>query len=371
MSKKGRSTWGSKRPRGESSWQIRFTDSNTHERVNLSFRGTESEADRKVAKLRIEHEGAQPDITLAEYWDNIYYPEALDRLAESTLPEYERTWRKDIEPEFGDTPITQIKPSDIQAWLKGMTRGKAKHAKSILSAILSSAFAAGLTTDNPAQRRFVMPTAKASRQRSTDVYTEKELQWIFSRCAGEVWEAAFIIAAFGGASREEAMSPKPSEVQIVDTDPTESDPQRLALIPIVRGVQNIKGKVTVLESTKNEYRERVIIIPEPYSTRLGKLADEAAKRGDEWLTDDGFGEPMDPNVMAKRFERWFQSQPMKYIPFSNLRNAYATYMHAKGADGYDLAHLMGHADPSTTYRHYDRPKIEDRIESILRIIGNE
>lgn len=353
MPSEKRSTWGSKRKRGKDYWELRYRVDGKHK--SEGFHGTEKEADRRLAELRIKYEGASKAITLSEFYYHFYQPEMEARLASSTIPGYVRNWDNEIEPEFGDKQLTDILPAHIQQWLTPMTRGKAKHAKAVLSAILSRAFALGLIDDNPAQRRFTMPTTEAPGQRSKETMNLAELCQVFAAARGESWEAAFILSAFGGASREEALSPRVDEIKEV---------AGYAIVPIVRGVQRLQRKVCVLEWTKNDHRKRDLIIPPPYSTRLIELAHEASSRGEAWITDDGSGMPVCPNLIAERFKKWFIGKPYKWVPFGNLRHSYGTVMETLGVDGIMVSKLMGHAQPSTYYKHYFRPSTADKLKAI-------
>lgn len=355
-----KSTWGTKREKSPGCWELRYTVDG--KRRSETFRGTRAQADRRLAELRIRLDDPSrvKSMTLAQFWDCVYHDEIRAGLAPSTVAGYEQVWRGSIRPAFGDRDMGAIRPRDIQRWLDGMTFGSARHARAVLSAMLSRAFALELVDDNPAQRRFVMPkAAKEGAQRTRDVYDEYELESVFMACRGEVWEAAFILSAFGGASRSEAMSPRVAEVGFV-----ELDGETYAAVPIKRSVQRLKGEVVVSDRPKNEHRERTVIVPPPYSLRLRAIVRECEGRGDVWLTDDGFGYPMCPNNMASCYKRWFIGRPLRYIPFSNLRNAYGTIMHARGVDLSMVAKLMGHAQPGTTYRHYDRPSTEQLIQAV-------
>lgn len=347
------STWGSKRKRGNDYWELRYRVNG--ERKSEGFHGTAKEADRRLAELRIKYERATEDLTLSQFWNAYYAPEMETRLAASTIPSYQQLWHNDIEPEFGDTLLPDISSRAIQRWLDPMTRGKAKHAKAVLSAILSRAFALDLITDNPAQRRYVMPKTQAKGQRSKEVMDITQLVAVFNAAHGESWEAAYILSAFGGASREEALSPKVDEIGRVGD---------YAVIPITRGVQRLNRRVQILEWTKNEHRCRDLVIPAPYSLRLFELVDAARERGDTWLTDDGTGMPLCPNLTADRYKKWFIGKPYKFVPFGNLRNSYGTVMQALGVDGMMVSKLMGHAQPSTYYKHYFRPSTADKLKAV-------
>lgn len=348
-----RSTWGSIRKKSSGVYLIRYTVGGKQK--SETVRGTLSDAERRRSELRIKYEHSLTEMTLGQFWRNVYADD-LAQKAPATIDEYERHWRRDIEPVFGDMLLRDINPRMIQSWLSPMTKGKARHCKAIISSVLSRALALDLIDDNPAQRRFVMPTELApGRQRTTDQYTKDELDWIFDNAKGEPWEAAFIAAGFGGASREEAMSPKPDEPYEIDG---------WAVVPIVRGVQRLPKRVEIVDKTKTDDRQSDLVIPPPYSERYLMLCKEAEERGDEWLLDNGFGQPIDPNAMAAAYKRWFLDKPLRYIPFSNLRNSYATWTHAEGVDGLMVSKLMRHSQPTTTYVHYDKPTPQQKIAAI-------
>lgn len=357
--KQARSTWGTKRKSGNNSWELRYTVNGV--RRAEYFRGTSKEADRRLAELRIQYEGiSEESLTLATFW-SAYYEKELDEKAPQTQSEYRRVWKNDIEPMFGDKKLDAISPREIQTWLDGMTKSKAKHSKAVLSSMLSRAFALDLVDDNVCQRRYRMPKNNG-RMRSHDVYTDEEMQEIFYACTEEVWEPAFILAAFGGASREESMGVKVSEI---------SFDNGFAIIPIQRGVQRVDGRVIVNERTKNEYRERVLVIPKPYSWRLRQIVDEKLSNGDTWLMDDGFGNVLCPNNICQGvYKRWFIGKPYRYVTFGNLRKSYATAMQTKGMDNLGLSNMLGHSQLSTTYRHYDQPTIEQKMRQINRLDNN-
>lgn len=282
-------------------------------------------------------------------------------MAPSTIDGYKRVYAHDVAPLFGNTPLKEISARKIQEWLLSMPKATAKHAKAVLSSILSRAFAIDLVDDNVAQRRYRYPQ-QAKRDRSAATYTQIEMDEIFRSCHGEIWEPAFILSAFGGASREEAMSPRLDEI-------TWEGPY--AVIPIVRGIQRINRQIVIHEKPKNKYREREIIIAPPYSLRLREIVNEYRSFGYTWLMDDGFGNVLCPNNIANgSYKRWFINKPYRYIPFGNLRKSYAAAMNAKGVDGMAISNMLGHNQLSTTYAHYDQLKRDQKIQILNNLMGN-
>lgn len=359
-----RSTWGSIRTLRKGYHEIRYTVEGSQRSEYV--KGTKADAERRRAELRLEYEDCTgADLKVKTFWRKTYWPECRS-LAESTKAEYERVYRRNIEPKWGARVMRSIRAAEVQEWLDGMTYGKARSTRAIMRAMFNRAFDLELIDRNVMSKRFKLPSARAKGGRTEEVYTAAELDEIFEDCEGEVWEPAFILAAFGSASREEAMSPMLDEIWFAAYDGDGEGIEVYAVVPIVRGVQRLGGEVKVIDKTKNEYRERSLVVPPPYSARLRDLVDEKVEAGDTWLMDDGFGWPIDPDVMATCYKRWFLGKPYRYIPFSNLRNSYNTMMHAKGIDLWMVSKLMGHSKPDTSYKHYDRPGIGELIRVVSR-----
>lgn len=350
-----RDDWGSIRRKASGLWLIRYTVAGKRE--SETVRGSRSDAERRRAELRVMYEGTTTAMTVGQFWRKHYLDYLESELAPSTASGYRRYFAHDIEPTFGDVLLTKVTPMMVQAWLSDMTHGTAKHAKAVLSSILERARTLGLLTDNVAQRRYILPKTRAKGQRSRAKFSASDLERIAEECRGEDWEAAFIWAAFGGATREEALSPHPEEVVELDG---------FAAFLVVRGVQRFDGAVRVVERPKNDYREDWVVVPPPHSQRVLELKEEALARGDVWLTDDGFGNPVDPNNMATAYKRWFLGRTLPYVPFSNLRNSYSTNMHASDVPDTMVHKLMRHSGPEIDYKHYDRPSLEEKVAALKK-----
>ena len=360
-----RSTWGSIRQKSRGVWEIRYNEPVDGKRRQRSetVRGTKADAERLLAKRRVEVEGSSPDMTLDRFWETVYWPSCAE-LAPSTKVSYKRSYNHAIKPAFGDKPLRDIGPRAIQKWIDGMTYGAARNSRAVLRSILSRAVTEELVSTNAAMARFRLPKRKPENMKikvNSDVFTKEELDEIFSACEDEVFEAPFIMAAFGGARREEASAVRACEVEFDELEGT----GLFALVPIVRGSQHLDGEVVIVD-VKTPESERWLVIPPPYSERLRILCDETIERGEEWLVEDGFGSLMSPNTMATAYKRWFLGRPYRYVPFSNLRNSYATIMHAQGVDLEMVQKLMGHTQLSTTFKHYDRPGRQE----FMRVVGD-
>lgn len=356
--KDARSSWGSIRQRDKNVWQIRYTVAGRPK--SETVRGTEKDAERRKAELWVEYgdcEAPDPEVPvrLADFWNDTYEPWMRSCLAPKTCENYVSMWFRHILPAFGSKELQDIRSADVQAWLLEMTHATARHAKVTLASILSRVRVLDQVDDNVAQRRFQMPDKATSRRIDKSVYSKAELEEIAEACRGETFEGAFLFAGFGGDQRSEICGVWLAEIEDVDG---------YAVAPVNRSVHYTEREVRVKESAKNDYRETFLIVEPPHAARVFELRDEGLARGEVWLCDDGFGNPVNPAWVSEAYKRWFATQPYKYIPFLNLRASYATWMRDEGHDADDVASLMRHASTDMLKKVYDRPDARGLIRRL-------
>lgn len=240
-----------------------------------------------------------------------------------------------------------------------MTYGSAKKALAVFRAMFSFAVDSDMCNESPFTKRYQLPPKpqKSSREVSESVHTEAELAAILADARGERWEAPFILSAFGGLRREEAFGAQWGDIGFQDG---------YAVVRVQRGAQNAKGGVRIVKlKTEGSYREAVI--PMPYAQRLREISFE--RLGDTWVCEGDDCEPLNPDLMSAAYKRWHFGKPHRYVPWMNLRNSYATMLHAKGVDLGTVAKLLGHATPTVTFQHYDRMSAE-QLASVVSVLGN-
>lgn len=352
-----RSTWGSKRkrPDRDNCYELRYRIHG--QRRSEYFYGTSKEADARLSELRLRYEESEDltGITVSEYYDNRFLDYIRRDLAPTTVVGYMNDFERYVRPVFGDYALDDISPKKLQQWLSTMTVSSAKHARAVLSSLLSYAVTDEAIKTNPLRNKYRMPKARSGKTVDDGIYSREELELIASLCVGEIWEAPFYFAAFGGASRYEAMGVRPEDIRDVDG---------YAVIHLCNGVHRVDGKVLIRDELKNEFRPREIVIEPKYAKRVFELKEEAEALGESWMCDDGFGMPVDPNSMFMAYKRWFATQPIVYHPFKNLRNSYTTMMLADGIDGSMIAKMIGNSQRGTTEKHYERPSANDFIAAI-------
>ena len=358
-----RSSWGSIERYKPGVYQIRYPlppDPDTGKRRQgfETLHGTKAEATARLAELRMLHDQRQAGtrMTVSMLWETRYRPH-INRLAKSTVRGYVSAYNAHIAPAFGSWDLDRLAKADVQEWLDGMSRGAAQGAFALLRAMYTFAVDEELTDNTVMRKRYALPPkGEKVRKVNGNVHTEEELREMLAAAKGEPWEGAFVLSAFGGMRRSEAFGVRWEDVEFMEG---------CAIVSVRRGVQLIDGEI-VVEVPKTEKSEREVAIPDPYAKRLHRLFLESL--GDTYVCDDGHGNPANPERMSDAYRRWHMGKPFQYVPWKNLRNSYATMLHARHVDLADVARLLGHTTPVTTYKHYDRPSAE-QLAAIVGVLS--
>ena len=348
-----KSSWGSVRQVGEGVYELRWSEGG--KRKSKRLRGTKKEADRLLASMRLQIEGAGLGcaVTMEQFWD-VWFEPALGELASSTAEGYRQVWRNHVQPRWGRVKMGKVKASEVQKWLLTLSFGVAPHARTLMSSMFGRAMLEDLVDRNPMQARFRLPKRDtAVKKVNRDVLSRAELDAIWQACRGEWWEPTFMLAAFGGLRRAEAIG-----VCVEDMEFEERGGEIWCAVSVRRGIQRIGGTLAIVEPKTGE---RIAVVMPPYAERLLELVGD---REEGWLVDD-HGGPASPNGLTVAWKRWFSTQPFAGVPFKNLRNSYVTWMLEEGYNSAVVSKLCGHSQ-KVDYRYYQRHD----VQSLMRTLEN-
>ena len=358
MARRMRAAWGSMAEVSPGVWRIRYwgKDPSTGEyrRRSRTVRGSRVDAERERASLMVEHSGEAPCPTVGQVWERWHLP-ALGRrveegdLSPQTLQQYLSGWRRHVAPRWADVPCDAVRPLEVQQWLSSLGANQARGALDVLRPVLDYAVRYGLAASNPARERYVMPSRSTARTMDRAVWTLPELGEVWREVMGEWFEAAFLLAAFGGLRVGEALGVMGGDV---------SGCHGCALVEVRRQVTN-RGE-GVSERLKNRQSRRAVAVPGRAGARLLLLAGAS---GGGWLSGDGMGGPSSQDRLG---DSWARAVPdgMRH-PFRNLRNSWETNARwSLGLDHWGIEVMLGHVAPGVTGRHYDRPR-PDMIAAVV------
>ena len=165
-----------------------------------------------------------------------------DRSA-STLSVYDSVWRTHMRARWADVPCDQVRPLDVQQWLDGLAYRSATAAMQVLRPALDVAVRYGVIESNPFRERYLMPSRSTTARQDDGIWTLAQLGETWARIHGAWYEAAFLLAGFGGLRVGESLGVRAEDV----TDATR-DGVPVALVRVRRQVA-ASGAVT--ERLKN------------------------------------------------------------------------------------------------------------------------
>lgn len=241
-----------------------------------------------------------------------------------------------IDPIFGSSRMEGMTPRAVQRGLLQMPNENARHhAMKVLRQMYNEAWNDEQVESNPFLRRIKVSKPKVRRQ---DVLKPSEFpQWI-AAMRGFEHEAAILMVLGGGLRREEAIP------LVRDDDVTYVERNGRPYVYL-----RIHGAVTDFEAkdTKTEDSERTVVIGGTLARRIEELREPGM------LVFHGVGgKAIQPNRLSKKYKKWCEQQGVRYVTVKNLRNSYATFRQANGADPTITSKSLGHVNLNIDYDHY-------------------
>ena len=355
--RKRRRSWGSITTITKTKHVLRWTE-NTPEgrkRKSQTFYGTYREAILELDKKHVEHANDEPVPTVGKMYSMWYLPQLDQRLAsgnisKNTYKSFTRAYDRDIAPTWANVPVSEVKAIKVQEWLLTLTYSVAQVDISVFKNILDFAVTYEIVSNNVLRRKYNMP--EKATERSKEVYKLDDSLDMLSNARGQLWEAAFIVSAFGGARVGESLAITKDDLQILDIDGQ-------VFVKVSINKQLDQKDNTIERKMKTEQSDRDTLVPLQYGGQ--RLLEIANHTETQWLNDDLSGFPISQGRLT---QLWRKSAKDNYIPFRNLRNSWRTYaQYTWGVDYDTLELLMGHKLQGTTGAHYLRPTIEDLAKS--------
>lgn len=353
-----RSDWGSVQEidRGRR-YRLRFwaETPDGYRRCSETVRGTRRDAYDRLAQIRLEHSSDAPCPTVGEVWERWYRPQ-LQRMVDSgdrsasTLSVYDSVWRTHMRDRWADVPCDQVRPLDVQQWLDGLAYRSATAAMQVLRPALDVAVRYGVIESNPFREKYLMPSRSTTARQDDGIWTLAQLGETWARIHGAWYEAAFLLAGFGGLRVGESLGVRTEDVADATRDGVP--------VALVRVRRQVAASGAVTERLKNRQSVRTV----PVVGRAGSWLLCRARSGGEscWMTGNGIGGPCIQKTLRTSWMRDGGEHP-----FRNLRNSWQTFMRWElRVPPYLIEPIMGHAGHDVTALHYDRP-VADEFADVL------
>lgn len=268
-----------------------------------------------------------------DFYNDIYWPRCQEILREVTQVSYEGCWKKHIEPAIGDMDLNEITPRYLDQWLKekNITAGTWRVTK----AFIRTAYKYEEIDRDPCDRCLNAPPRKRP---NPPTLSYDEMQELMDGLKGTYIYTTICCSCYCGLRREEACGLMWEDfewgVEIGE----------LSYVTIQRGAQYLNGKEIFVEPKTLLSKRRLPLAHDlvkriyPYRKSSGRLL------GNHHV-----------HQAADYYREITKLRNLPYVPMSNLRTSWATYMINNGVPVSLISRYMGHADVETTVRWYTKP----------------
>ena len=308
----------------------RGRDPQTGRRLRQSkvVRGTRADAEAFLARQAGSGFRVRPSTKWGEYWETSVRV-TFGGLAVRTVQGYERVWAVELAPRIASD---EVRSSDWR-WAESVlsqipSPSVQRHAFALLRKMCRLAVRDGLLASCPVDSRIRLVEWRRA---------EHPLVWdvraYMAMVRGSAIEAVLLLMLGGGLRVEEAAA-------IEWPDVAEAGGYVVATVDKAR-VTALGGSVD--KGPKNGSSERMVVIGEPFASRIAELR------------ADGRVCPVEPSTLPKKARR---EQGDGYVRPKDLRASYASLCAEAGCPDSLVSNQMGHAGRTTKDRHYQRGSLK-------------
>lgn len=305
---------------------------------------SERELNRKIAEYRDEKRRGRLFSTVAEEWEEEHFP----TLEYNTLKGYRPALRRAVE-EFGEQPVSAIKPKDIERYLlrfaaKGYAQKTVRTQLLVLHLIFTYAVLEGDIEYNPAEP---VKVPRGLPKKPRDIPAPEELAAVKKNVNAPFGLFAFFLL-YTGCRRGEALALTQRDID-----------RKSKRIRVNKSVYHESNKA-MLKQPKTAAGEREIVLLDILAAKLPK------GKPDALLFPNEQGGLMTETQFQRQWERYCQAVGFHITPHQ-LRHAYATILFDAGLDAKDAQEMLGHANLSTTrdiYTHITQSR-RDKTAALL------
>lgn len=299
---------------------------------------------RQNSLLRERAEAPAPKMTVEEWLDEWMDTIIRPNRADTTAYSYSRIIENHLLPVFGDRPLDEVTPAEIQRYyvetmrMKGLCSNTMRRHHDLLAAAFRTAVRQGRIPFSPVER--VEPPRV--RQKETEFYTPDQMKELYRLLKGHRLEVAVHLAANLGLRREELCGLRWKNVDLTRR------------IVSIREARTSCGSAVVVKETKNRASIRTLYISDDMVELLQQEKARQEKLGltTEYIVLNRKGEPYSPNVLSLAFSRFIRQNNLPHVTLHGMRHTFATVASLQGASLFDIGKALGHSTPATTGRIY-------------------
>lgn len=366
MQKKRAHGEGTLRMREDGRWEITLMDgfrSDGKRNIKSFYGKTQKEVKAKAkAYQKMIDDGLVigENYTFSE-WADLWFEYHRDNLALSSQEGYQYTLRA-LKEYFGHRRIADIKPIDVEIFLKSMVReGRSASyitkSRGMLYQIMNKAEANDYIRKNPV--RFAEKTRNLQTESTKDAFTEEEVRLLMENLPDDRIGWCIRLLLGTGMRTQELLALEP---RFIEPDGS--------VIHIRQAVMMAKG-TPVISTPKTNDSTRDVPVPEIVRYCAINLRN----------TDDTFilearkkDSPCNPSYFRKKYKEYLERIPnVRFLTPHSCRHTYVSQMQALGVDLDTIRSLVGHASMSMTqhYLHVQEPVRQDAIDRFTQAFGSK
>lgn len=255
---------------------------------------------------------------------------------QSTIYDYLSSLKNHILPYFENTPINQIKPSDLALWqnkvLERVSAGRLKNIRIVLNTILEDALNDEIITKNP------FSSVKLPKRNPIIIhpFTLDEIKAILGRAEG-MYQSFYAVGFFTGMRTGEIVGLKWEDIDFERKE-----------IHISRSI-----RMGVESSPKTSNSIRTIDLLDSLVPYLKKqFYRTGAKQSYVFLTQNDTHIFDAKNIRDFDWTKLLKKLDLTYRPIYHMRHSFASMMIENGEDILWVSNMLGHKSSKTTLDRY-------------------
>lgn len=305
-------------------------------------------AERKERKAQLELEccreryGRRRIPTYAELWESDVLPTVME-MADTTRDSYLCAW-SNVSGRFGNVKVTDLIAADVMDWLKE-NPGSANIKSVVLRKVSLRAAQLGYTKSD-----MLASVKEPKRERRKKSVVKDSLAYL-EAVKGSPIECSVLLMLGAGLRVGEALSLSVTDVDISSATVFVHD-------TVGRKDGDLKGRTKTSESTG------IRPIAPDVMPMVAKVVESKVERGETWVADNGFGEPIGLDSAGRMWARLTSGLPKATM--RSLRNTFATRALDAGVTTRSVNIAMGHTSLSHVLQAYDLP---DRVDPLPQLFS--
>jgi len=334
---------------GKNRWRVRVSGGNdpvTGKRIRLTkvVHGTKRDAIAERTRMQVEAgqvDRAVKNMTVAQYFDQIYMPWYEENVRPSTYNGATYTLNKHIKPSIGHIELGKLSAYTVDTWLRTLEKDVLPgNVYSLLRSALQRAYKWGILPQNPLDKmdppkRRIAPKTVASPELVT---------LLIDAVMGDTIEPIFLLEVGCGLRMSEALALDWEDIDF-----------KAGKVRIHRTYQFVNGKGCIFQDVKTQGSARTVTVPKSILNRLLeiRLKDGVMRFGPLSDHSKDYGR-LSPGCYRRRYKRICEEKlpDQPYITPKNLRHTHATILLRENVDLKTIADRLGHSSINITSRFY-------------------